>query len=155
MTIDPETWLREHRIDEIECMVPDLTGMPRGKILPRDRFLRSIEDGSLRMPADVFYQTVTGEYPHPFPGVLASPHMILHPDPETLRLVPWYTDPTAQVMCNVTWRDGTPVTTAPREVLRRVIAAAPHATVVIDVAYVEFDPAGSSAGAPATSLGSM
>ena len=121
MTIDPETWLREHRIDEIECMVPDLTGMPRGKILPRDRFLRSIEDGSLRMPADVFYQTVTGKYPDPFPGDLTSPDMILHPDPETLRLVPWYTDPTAQVMCNVTWRDGTPVTTAPREVLRRVL----------------------------------
>jgi histidinol-phosphate aminotransferase len=31
----------------------------------------------------------------------------------------------------------------PREVLRRVIAAAPHATVVVDEAYVEFDPAGS------------
>jgi histidinol-phosphate aminotransferase len=33
--------------------------------------------------------------------------------------------------------------TIPREVLRRVIAAAPHATVLIDEAYVEFDPAGS------------
>ncbi len=33
--------------------------------------------------------------------------------------------------------------TIPREVLRRIIAAAPQATVVIDEAYVEFDPAGS------------
>lgn len=33
--------------------------------------------------------------------------------------------------------------TIPRDVLRRVIAAAPHATVVVDEAYVEFDPAGS------------
>ncbi len=31
----------------------------------------------------------------------------------------------------------------PRAILRRVIAAAPHATVLIDEAYVEFDPAGS------------
>lgn len=33
--------------------------------------------------------------------------------------------------------------TIPRETLRRIIAAAPQATVVIDEAYVEFDPAGS------------
>ncbi|MGE0393155.1 MAG: histidinol-phosphate transaminase [Vicinamibacterales bacterium] len=33
--------------------------------------------------------------------------------------------------------------TIPRDVLRRIVAAAPHATVLIDEAYVEFDPAGS------------
>jgi glutamine synthetase len=121
MTINPETWLREHGIDEIECMVADLTGMPRGKILPRDRFLRCLTDNSLRMPGDVFYQTVTGEYPDPFPGDETSPDMILHPDVETLRRVPWYEDPTAQVMCHVTWRDGSPVETSPRGVLQRVL----------------------------------
>ena len=107
MTIEPEKWLRENRIDEIECMVPDLTGMARGKILPRDRFIKSITDNTLRMPDGVFYQTVTGEWPEPYPGDPTSPDMILHPDVETLRLVPWYDDPTAQVLCDVTWRDGT------------------------------------------------
>ncbi len=93
MSIDPESWLREHGINEIECMVADLTGMPRGKILPRDRFLRALTDKSLRMPGDVFYQTVTGEYPEPYPGDETSPDMILYPDVETLRRVPWYDDP--------------------------------------------------------------
>ena len=122
MSIDPEKWLRENRIDEIECMVPDLTGMARGKILPRNRFIKSITDNSLRMPDGVFYQTVTGEWPEPYPGDPTSPDMILHPDVETLRLVPWYEDPTAQVLCDVTWRDGTPVGISPRQVLRRVLA---------------------------------
>ena len=33
MAIDPEAWLRENRIDEIECMVPDLTGMARLRVI--------------------------------------------------------------------------------------------------------------------------
>jgi hypothetical protein len=36
---DLENWLNEHRVTEIECLVPDLTGVARGKILPRDLFL--------------------------------------------------------------------------------------------------------------------
>ena len=30
-----DRWLDERRITEIECLVPDLTGVARGKILPR------------------------------------------------------------------------------------------------------------------------
>ena len=29
-----ETWLNEKRVTEVECLVPDLTGVARGKILP-------------------------------------------------------------------------------------------------------------------------
>jgi glutamine synthetase len=32
---DMEQWLDLHRVTEIECLVPDLTGVARGKILPR------------------------------------------------------------------------------------------------------------------------
>ena len=31
---DLENWLNEQRVTEIECLVPDLTGVARGKILP-------------------------------------------------------------------------------------------------------------------------
>src|SRR5690606_9258217 len=27
-------WLREHRIDEVEAIIPDMTGIARGKIIP-------------------------------------------------------------------------------------------------------------------------
>ena len=32
---DLERWLNETRVTEIECLVPTLTGVARGKILPR------------------------------------------------------------------------------------------------------------------------
>lgn len=121
MTIDAAKWLKNHRIDDVECMVPDLTGIARGKILPRERFLVSLKASTLRLPEDIFYQSVTGKYPEPFPGDPTSPDMILTPDISTLRLVPWYDEPTAQVICDCTTRAGKPVDVAPRQVLRRIL----------------------------------
>ena len=47
---DLENWLNEHRVTEIECLVPDLTGVARGKILPREKFT---EDRGMRLPEAV------------------------------------------------------------------------------------------------------
>src|SRR5437763_12791663 len=38
---DLERWLDEHGVTEVECLVPDLTGVARGKILPRERDRKS------------------------------------------------------------------------------------------------------------------
>jgi glutamine synthetase len=46
--------------------------------------------------------------------------MHLRPDPSTVRIVPWATDPTAQVIHDCYDRDGALVPFAPRSVLRRV-----------------------------------
>jgi glutamine synthetase len=46
--------------------------------------------------------------------------MHLRPDPSTVRIVPWATDPTAQVIHDCYDRDGKLVPFAPRSVLRRV-----------------------------------
>jgi len=46
--------------------------------------------------------------------------MHLRPDPTTVRIVPWATDPTAQVIHDCYDRDGTLVPFAPRSVLRHV-----------------------------------
>jgi len=35
---DLEQWLNDRHVTEIECLVPDLTGVARGKILPREKF---------------------------------------------------------------------------------------------------------------------
>ena len=45
-----EQWLDKHRVTEIECLVPDLTGVARGKILPREKFT---EDRGMRLPEAV------------------------------------------------------------------------------------------------------
>src|SRR3546814_16804594 len=41
MTVDLEAWIKERRITEVECMVSDGSGIPRGKILPASKFLRA------------------------------------------------------------------------------------------------------------------
>lgn len=120
-----EQWLREREITEVECLVADLNGIARGKILPAAKFIGSLGDDGLRLPESVFIQTVTGEYPDDEQRVIdpAQRDMRLRPDPSSLRLVPWYPEPTAQVIGDCHHHDGSPVAIAPRQVLRRVLAA--------------------------------
>jgi glutamine synthetase len=116
-----EAWLNERHVTEVECLVPDLTGVARGKILPREKFT---EDRGMRLPEVVVAMGVTGEFPAAGPYYDVIPptdrDMHLRPDPSTVRLVPWAADPTAQVIHDCYDRDGHLVPFAPRSVLRRV-----------------------------------
>jgi glutamine synthetase len=118
---DLDLWLDRHRVTEVECLVPDLTGVARGKILPREKFK---EDRGMRLPEVVVAMSVTGECPSdgPYQRVIsATDHdMHLRADPSTVRIVPWATDPTAQVIHDCFDRYGKLVPYAPRSVLRRV-----------------------------------
>ncbi len=118
---DLENWLNEQRVTEIECLVPDLTGVARGKILPRLKFT---EDRGMRLPQAVVAMGVTGEFPEegPYYDVISPTDMDMHlrPDPTTARIVPWAIDPTAQVIHDCYDKDGQLVPFAPRSVLRRV-----------------------------------
>ena len=119
---DMDRWLTENNVTEIECLVPDLTGVARGKILPREKFST---ERAMRLPEAVLGVTVTGESPEGHEGYdnvmgFTDKDMVLLPDPTTLRLVPWAVDPTAQVIMDCVNHDGTPIDFAPRNVLRRV-----------------------------------
>ena len=46
-----EDWLTERKVDEVECLVPDINGIPRGKILPASKFIKSSKGESLRLPS--------------------------------------------------------------------------------------------------------
>ncbi|MEO5374622.1 MAG: glutamine synthetase family protein [Alphaproteobacteria bacterium] len=116
-----EEWLRERGANEVECLVPDMSGVPRGKILPASRFLTSIRERALRLPEAIFVQTVTGDYPDEDPSDEANIDIYLKPDPTTIRIVPWYREPTAQVIHDCFYGDGRRVEMAPRHVLRRVL----------------------------------
>src|SRR5690606_25010901 len=113
-------WLKDRRITEVECLVPDFTGNARGKIIPAAKFSH---DFGTRLPEGIFATTVTGDYPDDYDD-LVSPSdsdMALRPDPETVRMVPWATDPTAQIIHDCYTKDGRPHELAPRNVLRRVL----------------------------------
>ena len=121
-----EEFLAEHRIEEVECIVPDLAGIARGKILPAAKFVKGLSGNGLRIPEAVFVQTVTGSYPDEETGVYspAIQDVYLRPDASTIRIVPWYpeSDPTAQVICDAYYLDGTVVPYASRSVLKHVLA---------------------------------
>jgi len=38
MTFDMQKWLSDQAITEVECLVSDISGIPRGKILPVNKF---------------------------------------------------------------------------------------------------------------------
>jgi len=113
-------WLMENRITEVECLVPDMTGNARGKFIPADKFIK--EDS--RLPESILVQTVTGEYTR-IHDELVGPmdgDMMLQPDPDTMRLVPWASEPTAQIIHDCYTREGDLHPLASRNVLKRVLA---------------------------------
>ncbi|HEX5394023.1 MAG TPA: glutamine synthetase family protein [Rhodocyclaceae bacterium] len=118
-----EQWLDDRKVTEIECLVPDLTGVARGKILPRQKFT---EDRGMRLPELVVAMGVTGELPTDgqYYDIIkpTDQDMHLRPDPATVRIVPWVSDPTAQVIHDCYNREGELVSFAPRSVLRNVCA---------------------------------
>jgi glutamine synthetase len=118
---DLKDWLKEMRVTEVECLVPDMSGIARGKILPASKFVAGMENGTLRIPESIFGQMVTGGDAETELTTYQAPDMIMVPDPDTARIVPWYTEPTAQVLCDCIARDGSPIKVAPRQVLRHIL----------------------------------
>jgi glutamine synthetase len=114
-------WLKDNRITEVECLVPDFTGNARGKIVPATKFSH---DYGTRLPEGILVATVTGDYPDNYDELVSASDsdMYLRPDPDTVRMVPWATDPTAQIIHDCYTRDGRPHELAPRSVLKRVLA---------------------------------
>ncbi len=116
-------WLVERNIEEVELVVPDFSGIARGKILPAEKFIKGWANHGLRLPESIFIQTVTGDFPEEDVISPTDIDIYLYPDPDSISLVPWYEDePTAQVICDCYYSDGRPVTVAPRYVLRQILS---------------------------------
>ena len=111
-----QSWLEEHKIEDVEAFVPDMAGVARGKLMPADGFAGC----EMKLPEGVFAQTVSGEYVDNKDNV-EDRDMVLVPDASTLRPVPWATDPAASVFMDCFRKDGEPVGTSPRRVLRNVL----------------------------------
>ncbi len=115
-------WLVDNKIDEVEAVVPDMAGVARGKYMPARKFT---EQGGMRLPESVFFQSVTGEYIDDYLDEEtmnpADRDMVARPDLATLRLVPWGEEPTCCVIHDCYTQEGEPVDIAPRQVLRRIL----------------------------------
>ncbi len=114
-----KNWIDQHQVTEVECIIPDTAGAARGKIMPASKFIDMAE---LRLPQSIFMQSVTGEYPDIIDSINPiDVDMILQPDENTIRILPWAKEPSAQVIHDCFDKAGKPVAIAPRQVLRRVI----------------------------------
>jgi len=115
-------FITQNKITEVECLVPDLSGIARGKILPAKKFIDALQGRGLRIPEAIFVATVTGEYPDD--EDVTNPQNIdvyMVPDAKTIRLVPWYKEPTAQVICDCVYSTGKPVDISVRYILRKMM----------------------------------
>ena len=124
MTTDIAAWIKERGIAEVECIVPDMNGIQRGKVLPANKFLKSINDRTLRIPGSVFTVTVTGAYPEGIESIVPTfdPDVMLVPDVATIREAPGYKTPTAYVIADAFDSSGKPVEIAPRQILKKVLS---------------------------------
>jgi glutamine synthetase len=106
-------------VDEVECIVPDLAGMSRGKAMPARKFDPKHET---YLPVSIFYQTITGQdVEMDIDNQWAEGDLVLKPDMSTAKAVPWAKEPTLQVIHDLFTRDGERVSIAPRQVLKQVV----------------------------------
>lgn len=124
MTDHFKSWIEEHGISEVECLVPDLNGTVRGKVWPANKFIESARNDSLRLPSSVFAVTVTGEYADDETAAesMSDPDVSLRPDPSSICVAPGFKTPTAFVVADAHLKNGQPFEIAPRYVLKRVLA---------------------------------
>jgi glutamine synthetase len=117
-----EDYLAQNKISEVECLVADMNGTARGKILPPKKFLKGNRSKGLRIPEEVFTLTINGRFVSDTEAVSDSAiDIYMQPDADTIRMVPWYSEPTAQVICDAFHLDDADVLISPRGVLKRVL----------------------------------
>ncbi len=116
------TWLKDHKITEVECVVSDLTGIARGKIAPTNKFLH---ERGMRLPESVLLQTVTGDFVDDdiYYDLLdpADIDMVCKPVADAVYVVPWAIEPTAIVIHDTFDKFGNPIELSPRNVLKKVL----------------------------------
>jgi glutamine synthetase len=116
------SWCAEHQITDVECLVPDMSGIARGKILTVEKFLEGVTSDTHRMPETIFAQSVSGDFPDTHGLVsLTDRDLIMRPDANTIRLLPWREQPTAQVICDCLYTHNEPVEISPRQILRNIL----------------------------------
>ncbi|MGI9390821.1 MAG: glutamine synthetase family protein [Boseongicola sp.] len=112
-------YLAGRRVDEVECLIPDLSGIARGKAMPASKFAKQTH---FYLPNSIFFQTITGDWGEAAgEGGFTEPDMVLKPEYTTATAAPWTGDWTLQVIHDAFDQSGDRVPYAPRNVLRRVV----------------------------------
>ena len=114
-----QAFFEQHGVRDVECIFPDVSGYPRGKLMPAASFASGNE---LRIAQAIPMQCVTGDYSYDpiFPD--ADPDVRLVPDYSTLKLAPWSSVPRAFAIHDCVELDGQPCVFSARSLLETVVA---------------------------------
>jgi glutamine synthetase len=105
-------------VRDIECIFPDVSGYPRGKLMPAASFANGNE---LRIAQAIPMQCVTGEYSYDPIFRDEDPDVRLVPDYATLKRVPWASKPRYLAIHDCVELSGEWCAFAPRSVLKTVL----------------------------------
>ena len=110
-------FFEQHGVRDVECIFADISGYPRGKLMPAQAFAAG---GELRIAQAIPMQAVTGDYSDDpiFPDV--DPDLRLVPDYSTLKLSPWSSVPRAMAIHDCIELSGEPCVFAPRSLLKTI-----------------------------------
>jgi glutamine synthetase len=111
-------------VDTVLLAMTDMQGRLQGKRLTATHFLEEVvehgaESCNYLLAVDVDMRTVDGYAMSSWEGGYGD--MVLKPDLDTLRPVPWQ-EGTVVCLADVAWPDGSDVVASPRQVLRRQLA---------------------------------
>ena len=139
------------RVDTVLVAITDMQGRLQGKRCGGRYFLEEVlkhgtEGCNYLLAVDVDMNTVGGYAMSSWERGYGD--MVMAPDLNTLRLVPWL-EATAMVLCDVQWLDGSPVVASPRQVLRaqldRLADRGLKAYVGTELEFIVFDDTYESA----------
>ncbi|TXS51331.1 glutamine synthetase family protein [Streptomyces sp. t39] len=108
-------------IDTVVLAFPDMQGRLQGKRFAAPFFLDEVaehgtEGCNYLLAVDTEMNTVDGYDMSSWDRGYGD--FAMHPDPTTLRRIPWHQG-TALLVADLAWHDGSPVVAAPRQILRR------------------------------------
>lgn len=106
-------------IDEVECVTPDLNGVPRGKVMTAEGF---IEGRRLQLARGVLLQCIMGGYPPPRFYGGDDGDLALNAEPTRVHRLPWSDPPRALAICDADELDGRSSGLSTRALLKQVVA---------------------------------
>ena len=112
-------YIEGRRLDEVECLLADLSGIARGKAMPAGKFANQ---DFFYLPLSIFAQTITGDWLDDSLATSIEPDLVLRPDFATASAAPWTADVTLQIIHDAYDQKGAAYPVAPRNVLKRVVA---------------------------------
>ncbi|POY78010.1 glutamine synthetase [Pseudomonas amygdali pv. morsprunorum] len=106
-------------IDEVECVTPDLNGVPRGKVMTAAGFLQGRR---LQLARGVLLQCIMGGYPPSRFYGSDDGDLALLSDPQQVHRLPWSEQPRALAICDAEELSGERCMLSTRSQLKAVIA---------------------------------